>query len=413
MSSDQHTFIDLFSGAGGMSFGFSAHPSFRPVAAVDAQIGKPSSGAGALACNQTYETNVGIRPIEADLSVYKPQELLRDAPIPQKGIDVLLSCAPCTGFSRTLRENHLQDDPRNALVVRSADFVEALRPRIFVMENARELIQGNFSHHYQTLCDRLVSLGYTVCGAVEMLSDFGLPQYRERAIIVAAEAGIIPRSLADLWSHHRPLDRCTTVRAAIADLPPVSAGEAHPEDRMHVSPRVLGPTLERLQALPHDGGSWVDLLRHRRADDLLIPSMKRAAARGAFGSYPDVYGRMWWDRPSATIKRECAHVGNGRYSHPEQNRMCTARELALLNGFPREYVFSASSLSNKYRHIGDAVPPLIAFQLAHVCNWMLSGRRPSLSECVLPNTSLRCADILEDDSKRTLFDPVPTTVPDA
>ena len=122
-----------------------------------------------------------------------------------------------------------------------------------------------------------------------------------------------------------------------------------------VSPKFhSADTVARLLALPKDGGSWVDLLNHPDADRLLIPSMKRSAERGDFGSHPDVYGRLWWDKPCVTIKRECAHVGNGRYSHPEQDRQCTVRELALLNGFPRDYVFEGTSLSNKYRHVGDA-----------------------------------------------------------
>src|SRR5262249_14153092 len=53
------TVLDLFSGAGGMSYGFHANPSFQLVGAVDAQVGKPSSGPGALGCNDTYEANIG------------------------------------------------------------------------------------------------------------------------------------------------------------------------------------------------------------------------------------------------------------------------------------------------------------------------------------------------------------------
>jgi len=67
--------VDLFSGAGGMSYGFHAHPGFRVVGAVDAQLGKPSAGRGTLGCNATYEANIGVRPLEADLAVADPQEI--------------------------------------------------------------------------------------------------------------------------------------------------------------------------------------------------------------------------------------------------------------------------------------------------------------------------------------------------
>ena len=76
-----------------------------------------------------------------------------------------------------------------------------------------------------------------------------------------------------------------------------------------------------------------------------------------------MYGRLWWDRPAITITRECAHVGNGRYVHPEQDRLLTVREMALLQGFPADYVFEGP-LTARYNQIGDAVPPLISEQLA-------------------------------------------------
>ena len=65
---------------------------------------------------------------------------------------------------------------------------------------------------------------------------------------------------------------------------------------------------------------------------------RRAAIRD-LGSHPDVYGRLSRDQPAATIKRECGHIGNGRYAHPDQDRLCTVREMALLQGFPDDYAF--------------------------------------------------------------------------
>ena len=71
------------------------------------------------------------------------------------------------------------------------------------------------------------------------------------------------------------------------------------------------------------------------------------------------------------------------------------RELALLQGFPADYVFAASSLANLYRHVGDAVPPLIAHQIAALTSWTLTGRRPEPSEMILEGCSLRAEDIIE------------------
>ncbi len=401
----QLKFIDLFSGAGGMSFGFARHPMFRPVFAVDAQCGKPSSGPGSLECNLTYTKNIGLEVREADLASYAPELLLAESGLAPGELDVLISCAPCTGFSRTLRKNHLEDDERNSLVQRTGDFVALLRPQILVMENARELIRGNFSHHYHKLRERLEQLGYSVSGEIHMLSEFGLPQVRERALIIAHRDHGQIHTLRDLWSGYRPSASAITVRHAIGSLPPIAAGVENAADPMHVAPNMTGLTAERLAMTPHDGGSWLDLAGNPRGEHLLTPAMRRSAVAGAWGDHPDVYGRLWWDRPCVTIKRECAHVGNGRYAHPEQDRLCTVRELALLNGFPSDYEFVGRSLSNKYRHIGDAVPPLISHQLAHACHWMLTGVRPGLKDCLLRGTSLSSGDVIsvDDESLLPLF----------
>ncbi len=122
--------------------------------------------------------------------------------------------------------------------------------------------------------------------------------------------------------------------------------------------------------------------------------MSGRVARGALGSHPDIYGRLWWDRPAVTIKRECGHIGNGRYAHPEQDRLCTVREMSILQGFPRDYRFAGGSLSNLYRHIGDAVPPLISYQLAALAQWILSGRKPGPDELLLPGCHLTEADLV-------------------
>lgn len=387
--------LDLFSGAGGMSFGFRAHSAFRIVGAIDAQHGKPSAGRGSLECNKTYAANIGLQPLEADVSAISELELreyLSRASATER-VDVLISCAPCTGFSRTIRRNLVENDSRNSLVVRSADFVRWLKPKLFVMENVGELLLGKFTYHFQRLKEELEAMNYTVKAEVHSLDEFGLPQRRRRALVVAAKAPLPAFGLGDLWHGYRVTTNATTVRRAIASLPSVEAGGAHPTDANHTSPSFTPLGLRRLQSIPADGGSWPDLLRHVSGDKLLIPSMLRYATQGRVGPYRDVYGRMAWDQPSVTIKRECAHTGNGRYAHPVQDRLCTVREMAILQGFPRNFRFVADSLSNMYRHVGDAVPPLISHQIAWACSWMLTGKRPEINEIILPDTHLRIEDI--------------------
>jgi DNA (cytosine-5)-methyltransferase 1 len=385
--------VDLFSGAGGMSYGFSAYPGFRVAGAADAQMGKPSTGPGRLGCNESYYANIGVEPVDADLATASPVGVCEAMNLRDSRVTVLSACPPCTGFSRALAHNHLRDDARNNLVRGVARYVEELRPEIVLMENARELIMGRFSEHLRGLLDDLQGLGYRASASVHFLNDCGLPQRRERALVVAVRRGLPLRTLADLWSGWQIDTKATHVRRAIWELPAVLAGQADPQDPMHVSPVLRSElTRRRLAVTPADGGGWADLAGHPDAGELLTPSMKHRVAARDFGSHPDVYGRLWWDRPAVTIKRECAHVGNGRYAHPSQDRLCTVREMAILQGFPRGYQF-AGSLANMYRHVGDAVPPLISFQLAGLCRWILTGQRPPAEQIVLPGLHLVPGDI--------------------
>jgi DNA (cytosine-5)-methyltransferase 1 len=384
--------IDLFSGAGGMSSGFHAHPDFQVVGAADAQLGKPSSKRGTLECNVTYGANIGIQPVETDLGVADPAEVCQAMNIGASHVSVLSACPPCTGFTRTLAHNHLRDDARNSLVGRVALYVDLLRPEIVLMENARELVMGRFSAHLKGLTEQLNAMGYRVSATTHFLNNFGLPQKRERAVVVAVRDSLELRGLDDLWSGYTVDKKATHVRRAIWDLPSVHAGETHAEDAMHVAPSLGRDTLRRLAATPHDGGGWANLVDAPDANEILTPSMKYRISIGDFGSHPDVYGRLWWDRPAVTIKRECGHVGNGRYSHPQQDRLCTVREMAILQGFPKNYTF-AGTITNRYRHIGDAVPPLVSYQLAALSKWILTGERPPPAQMILPGSHLLPDDI--------------------
>lgn len=374
-----------------MSYGFHKHPAFDIAAAADAETGKPSTGWGKLQCNNTYTQNIGVSPARLNLSEVPPGRLRSALGLPKKQhIAVLSTCAPCTGFSRANPENHVRDDQRNSLVRRSAEFAVALNVDVVVMENARELLQGNFKYHYEWFGEHLEKQGYTVVGGSYMLSRFGLPQVRERAIVVATRQHLSMRTLDDLWEGWSVRSDALTVRRAFGAIASgVSGIDVCPD---FSSDRVR----RRIAAIPRDGGSWVDLLQRADAGDLLTDAMKRNVASRRLGSYPDVYGRMAWDRPAPTIKRECAHVGNGRYVHPEEDRLCTVREMAALQGFPNDFVFNGASVSNMYRHIGDAVPPLISYQLAHLVHWVLTENQPGIEEVILPETHLSSLDLVRN-----------------
>jgi len=382
MEPERFAVIDLFSGAGGMSYGFHKHTSFEVIAAADAELGKPSAGQGKLQCNSTYFKNIGLMPARLDLTTVALDKLRSKLSLSdQQHIAVLATCPPCTGFSRANPENHLRDDKRNSLVRRSAQFAVAL-----------------FKHHYEWFREHLESHGYNVFGRTYMLSRFGLPQIRERAIVLAAKQHLPLHTLESLWDGWGASDEALTVKRVFEMI-------SSDADGFDLYPNFSSDTVRRrIAAVPKDGGSWMDLLRRSDADDLLTDAMKRIVARKRFGSYPDVYGRMAWDKPAPTIKRECSHVGNGRYVHPEEDRLCSVREMAALQGFPNEFVLNGAAVSNMYRHIGDAVPPLISYQLAHLASWILTGKQPQIKDILLPGTNLRQSDIIKKGQQELFHD---------
>jgi len=359
------SFVDLFSCGGGMSRGFIEQGSFRPLGAVDLEVAKPTHGVRATSCNATYAANIGLEPLAADLATTPPEEISSHFGFKPHDVDVLISCAPCTGFSQKQSRNHIEDDARNQLVERTAVYAEAWRPKYIVVENVKELLRGRHKHHFQGLHRSLTALGYDVHAEVHDLKDFGLPQSRIRSLIVAKLGGAFHLRLPRVNQHR-------TVRDAIGHLPPLKAGTTDLNDPMHVCPSMGELSLARLQAIPKNGGSWIDIPEDKAY--LRIPSMNVNKP----GSFPDIYGRLAWDRVAPTVTRECSHPGNGRYCHPEQDRLLSVREMALIQGFPEDYTF-VGSLSMKYRQIGDAVPPLVARNIANAIAADASGEASSHS----------------------------------
>lgn len=243
------TVLDLFSGVGGMSFGFAARPEFRLVGAIDAEQAKPTSSG--LDCNRTYEINIGIRPDNYDLASFSPsdyRQILEARYGKPFTLDVLIACAPCTGFSQVLPENRRRDHMKNSLVERCALWVAEFKPKVFIMENLAEMLAGIFRNHFFCLKTSLLDLGYTVSEKVINFRDFGLPQVRRRAVIISVARGLTPRHLDDFWAGLAVKPEATTVRRAIGQLSASDPAQRHPQYTESV--------LRLLQAIPADGGSW-------------------------------------------------------------------------------------------------------------------------------------------------------------
>lgn len=331
--------IDFFSGAGGTSQGFAAinrlFPCFKMLGGCD--INKVSA--------ETYSLNYKTPLLHADIRelAYVGGALADclnkigyNADMPT----ILVGCAPCQGFS-SHRKKHWseEEDQRNNLILAFMEIVRAIRPVAVLMENVPEFLSGRYWRYFDQAKETMSQLGYVVKANIYNAAEFGVPQERFRSIVVAMRKEFqMPKGVLGK-------EEFRTVRDAIGDLPAVVAGEAAPEDPMHKSANHKIETIDVIRHVPHNGGS-----RPAGIGPQCLDRIK---------GFSDVYGRLFWDRPSITITHYARNPASGRYSHPEQDRGLTAREAARLQSFPDGFVF-AGRMDDVYRQIGEAVPPLLA-----------------------------------------------------
>jgi DNA (cytosine-5)-methyltransferase 1 len=171
-----------------------------------------------------------------------------------------------------------------------------------------------------------------------------VPQVRERLILIASRTGGLTLPQA---THGDGLQPVSCVFDAIGGLPRLKAGEVDPDDSDHHAASLSPLNLRRIAATPVGGGreSW--------PKELLLD-----CHRGHRG-HSDVYGRLSWKKPAASLTTRCISLSHGRFGHPEQHRAISAREAACLQTFPTTYQFYGS-LESKARQIGNAVPPKFA-----------------------------------------------------
>jgi DNA (cytosine-5)-methyltransferase 1 len=332
--------VDLFCGAGGLTHGFVLEG--LPVAAgIDMDP----------ACRFPYEANNRARFVERDISKVSIAEL--KALFGDAELTVLAGCAPCQPFS-TYAQRYESDGKAGkwGLLYEFARLAEGARPDVITMENVPTVAKHEV---FRDFIDTLKRLGYAVWFDVVDSSHYGVPQTRRRMVLLASKHGDI--KIVEP-THRSP----KSVRRAIGRLRPLSAGEAAPRDKLHVTSTLSEKNLERIK-VSKPGGTWRDWPAH------LVADCHRAETGR---TYPGVYGRMEWDKPAPTMTTQCYGFGNGRFGHPDQDRAISLREAAILQSFPRKYVFvpKDGDLSFKAlgRLIGNAVPVELGRAIARSIN---------------------------------------------
>lgn len=326
---------DFFSGCGGVSRGF-VDVGIMPVFAAEWD-------ADAAA---TFRLNFpAVTVAERDIRELGVDEVRAVLPPPGERVRLFVGCAPCQPFAG--HSSALSDsDRRVSLLLEFLRFVRALDPELVFVENVPGV--RHLAAARGPLAEFVVELSRThhvVCDTVSA-ADYGVPQTRRRFVLLASRLGPIdlppPTHGPGVGRPH------ATVRDWIGDLPPLVAGQTHPVVDGHRTMRLSDRNLARIRATP-EGGDRRDWPAH------LWP----VCHRGGFDGHPDVYGRLWWDRPAPTLTTKCASYSNGRFGHPDQDRALSVREAARLQTFPDGFGF-CGSLTAQARQIGNAVPVALA-----------------------------------------------------
>lgn len=319
--------VDLFCGVGGLTHGMHrAGINVRAGVDIDPH------------CKFAFQANNKAKFVECDVSKLQSDKL--KSLFRGNDLTLLAGCAPCQPFStysRSGRNRHYEI--QWPLLECFGRLISEVQPTLITMENVPQLLEHGVFKSFIAHLD-----GYSLWWKVIDCSSFGIPQTRKRLVLLGSKLGSDKLALAE--SGHPPV----TVWETVGHLAPVKAGEPNSQDPLHVASSLSEVNLERIRAsIP--GGTWRDW-----PEDLRSKCHQRVTGQ----TYPGVYGRMDWNRPSPTITTQCYGYGNGRFGHPEQDRAITLREAAMIQTFPESYKFVKLSSEVRFnrlgRLIGNAVP---------------------------------------------------------
>jgi DNA (cytosine-5)-methyltransferase 1 len=384
----RRNFVSLFSGCGGFDLGF-ATENFWCEAAYDID---PTAV-------ENHARNLQSPARKADLATYAVENDLNTS------VDVIVAGSPCQGFSRAGKRD--VEDPRNQLLLRAGQIALRIKPQAFIAENVVGVASGSHAKYWSGLQTMLRDAGYRTVVVKCDAHKLGVPQFRTRLLIVAWNTGRdfdvcfseAPGTiLRDVNSHCTEDDPChpfpegTPAYRIAARIRPGqklsnvrrSPAAVHTWD----IPEVFGPTsqterqvLEALMILRRRDrrrptgdadpvtASALSRFLNRSVHEELQRLLQKSYVKKA-GKYFDLthtfngkYRRLSWDRPSFAVD---TRFGDPRYFlHPDQNRGFSVREAARIQGFPDSFTFTGS-LRDRYRMIGNAVPPPMAARIAEM-----------------------------------------------
>ena len=296
-------------------------------------------------------------------------------------VDMVAGGPPCQGFSlANKKRNKVADDPRNKLFYEFVKVIDWYSPKSFVMENVKGLLSMKSGQVIKQIVDEFENageFGYEVKYEVLKASDYGVPQARQRVIVIGIrkDLGLIPEFPAKKYA------KDVTVNEAISDLPTIHAAEGTETQKYtkkpknayqefmrkkslsvknHIAMRHTQRLIDRFKAIKN-GQGLVDVWETHGAVQRGNPTKKSTV------KFSQNNQRLHGDKPAPTI----AASFQSNFIHPKLDRNFTAREGARLQSFPDYFEFKGMRTKmswekglSQYQQIGNAVPPLLAYEIA-------------------------------------------------
>jgi DNA (cytosine-5)-methyltransferase 1 len=366
--------IDLFSGAGGLSWGLQ-DAGFNVLFGSDIDKASAATYSRNHPCAEFYT---------GDITALKGEAILAATGLRPGELDLLAGGPPCQGFS--IIGSRQNDDPRNDLFRHFIRIATELRPKVILIENVPGLATLNGGKAVTAISEAFSAAGYS-CEFAELLAaQYGVPQMRWRMVFIGfrLDLAIPPGSGFPAPTHGKRgigelIPNCAisaddsagflTTFDAIADLPSVQAGaqvdrysdgpstpyqrrmrqSAGNELHNHYAPKLSKQNLDRIKFLS-PGQNWRDL-----PIELLPDGMKKALRK----DHTRRYSRMTWEGVPRSIITRFRDPKSGEYSHPAQIRTISIREAARIQSFPDRFIFCGSN-TEQYNQVGNAVPPILA-----------------------------------------------------
>jgi DNA (cytosine-5)-methyltransferase 1 len=372
--------LDLFCGTGGFSYGLEqGNPLFRTRLGIDVL---PVAG-------KTFAANhPGALMLTGDIRKTRRSDVADRLGLRRDQVHIIVGGPPCQGFSsiRPFRSSG-EDDPRNSLFEEYASFVNFFRPAAFVLENVVGLATHRNGETVSIMEDCFRGLGYDTEWRILNAAHYGVPQKRERLIMIGAQKGtklIFPvpthysqsatighRDRSRIHGPEQPnlfstkgetLCPAVSVMQAISDLAPVSAGESSsdyataPQNSYQAQRRGGEKTVSLHNATAHTK-KMLEIIRYSGKNISSIPSHLISSG------FSSCYSRLDANDPAVTVTVNFVHPASNRCIHPHQDRALTPREGARLQSFDDHFSF-AGNRTQIVKQIGNAVPPLLGKAIA-------------------------------------------------